>query len=67
MRTSKADRLALLFLVIVPLLSLLAPSWTTLASAVEHHVLPEHACVQAPVPGLVYCPASSARQSGGHQ
>ncbi|MFJ8870550.1 hypothetical protein ACIRD6_32960 [Streptomyces sp. NPDC102473] len=67
MRTSKTDRLALLFLVIVPLLSLFAPSWTTLASAVEHHVLPKQACVQAPVPGLAYCPASSARQSGGHQ
>lgn len=52
MRTSNADRLALLFLVSVPLLSLLAPSWATLASAVERRVLPEQACVQV----LVSCP-----------
>ncbi|MER5556172.1 hypothetical protein ABT001_31650 [Streptomyces sp. NPDC002793] len=67
MRTSRADRLALLFLVSVPLLGMCAPALPALTSVVEQDVLPEQACMQVPVPGLVYCPASSARQSRGHQ
>ncbi|MEU2462079.1 hypothetical protein ABZ604_31420 [Streptomyces sp. NPDC012473] len=67
MRTSKADRLALVFLVSVPLLGLLAPALPTLASAVEQHVLPEQACVQALLPGVVYCTTSSGHQTGGQQ
>lgn len=62
MRTSKADRLALMFLVGVALLGLLAPALPALTSVVRQHVLPEHALV----PGLVYRPASSGCQSGGH-
>ncbi|MFC9409526.1 hypothetical protein ACFRAA_32870 [[Kitasatospora] papulosa] len=57
MRTSNADRLALLFLLSAALLGLFAPSLPTLAATVRQDVLPEQSCVQVLVPALAYCPA----------
>ncbi|MEU5490899.1 hypothetical protein AB0G98_24520 [Streptomyces sp. NPDC020196] len=61
MRTSNADRLALLFLLSAALLGLFGPS---LAANVRQHVLPEQSCVQIPAPTLAYCPAQAEFQPG---
>ncbi|MFD7972526.1 hypothetical protein [Streptomyces clavifer] len=61
MRTSNADRLALLILLSAALLGLFGPS---LAANVRQHVLPEQSCVQVLVPALAYCPAQAEPQPG---
>ncbi|MEU4266107.1 hypothetical protein ACYCCF_30270 [Streptomyces argenteolus] len=57
MRTSSADRLALLFLLGAALLGLFGPSLPSLAETVRQQVLAEQACLQVFVPALAYCPA----------
>ncbi|MEV7304328.1 hypothetical protein [Streptomyces clavifer] len=64
MRTSNADRLALLFLLSAALLGLFAPSLPTLAATVRQQILPEQSCVQIPAPALAYCPAQAEPQPG---
>ncbi|MFE7759345.1 hypothetical protein [Streptomyces sp. NPDC057429] len=64
MRTSSADRLALLFLLGAALLGLFAPSLPSLAATVRQQVPPEQACVHVLVPALTYCPAQAEPQPG---